>query len=367
MKLLNLLPLLLSGSLAIEEQQDFGLNSYVIQIDSKTTMEVSFEEMLELKRQGINFMDITNHEFTTKATFDKTVFPSKLSQQDQVEALKSDLEKDVLGATLDKFTSFYTRYAKSDTGKESSIWLYDTLKNYTNHREDITVSLFSHEWQQYSAIVRIEGTENPDKIVVVGAHQDSINLVMPSLMPAPGADDDGSGAMTTLEVLRVIANSDYRPKNTIEFHWYSAEELGLLGSQDVFRNYSSSNINVRSMLQQDMTGFSSLSKQNTGHDELGVITDCVDPDLTEFIKLVVDNYCSIPYVETSCGYACSDHASALKFGYQSAFVIESAFENIDNKIHTTSDLPNILDLDHMLEHAKLTLGYAIELGSLSDL
>lgn len=48
-------------------------------------------------------------------------------------------------------------------------------------------------------------------------------------------------------------------------------------------------------------------------------------------------YCSIPYVLTKCGYACSDHASASKAGYPSAFVIESDFKYSDNKIHTSQD------------------------------
>ncbi|KAL7920715.1 hypothetical protein ACQKWADRAFT_297744 [Trichoderma austrokoningii] len=56
---------------------------------------------------------------------------------------------------------------------------------------------------------------------------------------SPGADDDGSGSVTTLEALRVIAYSDFTSKNTIEFHWHSGEEGGLLGSQDIFSSYKS--------------------------------------------------------------------------------------------------------------------------------
>ncbi len=33
-------------------------------------------------------------------------------------------------------------------------------------------------------------------------------------------------------------------------------------------------------------------------EALGVITDFVDRDLTEFIKTVISGYCSIPYSET---------------------------------------------------------------------
>ena len=93
--------------------------------------------------------------------------------------------------------------------------------------------------------------------VVIGAHQDSINLFLPSILSAPGADDDGSGTVTILEALRVLLTSDDfargNAENTVEFHWYSAEEGGLLGSQAIFSEYAKTGRDVRAMLQQDMT------------------------------------------------------------------------------------------------------------------
>jgi leucyl aminopeptidase len=62
------------------------------------------------------------------------------------------------------------------------------------------------------------------------------------------------------------------------------------------------------------------------------------------------------------GYACSDHASASKAGYPSAFVIESDFGYSDQKIHTTEDKLEYLDFDHMLQHARMTLGLVYELA-----
>jgi leucyl aminopeptidase len=43
--------------------------------------------------------------------------------------------------------------------------------------------------------------------------------------------------------------------------------------------------------------------------------------LTEFNKKLVDMYLDIPWVDTKCGYACSDHASFSKAGYPSSFTI----------------------------------------------
>jgi leucyl aminopeptidase len=43
-------------------------------------------------------------------------------------------------------------------------------------------------------------------------------------------------------------------------------------------------------------------------------------------------------------------------------VIESEFSVSDQKIHTTEDLIKYLSFDHMLQHARLTLGLAYELA-----
>lgn len=227
-----------------------------------------------------------------------------------------------------------------------------------------SVKAFSHPWGQSSIIATIPGKSN--QTIVIGAHQDSINLFLPSLLSAPGADDDGSGTVTILEALRVLLKSKDIAKgkapNTVEFHWYSAEEGGLLGSQAIFQSYEKQGRDVKAMLQQDMTGYVQKTIDAGEPESVGVITDFVDPGLTEFIKEVITDYCSIPYVLTKCGYACSDHASASKAGYPSAFVIESDFKYSDNKIHTSSDTIEYLSFDHMLQHAKLTLALAYELA-----
>jgi leucyl aminopeptidase len=146
--------------------------------------------------------------------------------------------------------------------------------------------------------------------------------------------------------------------NTLEFHWYSAEEGGLLGSQAIFQQYAKDKRDVRAMFQQDMTGY--VKPGTTG--SVGVITDYVDAGLTDFIKKVITAYCSIPYVTTKCGYACSDHASASKAGYPSAFVIESKMEDTSDYIHSTQDTMSTVNFDHVLEHAKMTVGFAYELA-----
>lgn len=111
--------------------------------------------------------------------------------------------------------------------------------------------------------------------MVVGAHQDSVNHADPMNGRAPGADDDGSGTVTILEVLRVMLSDENlvngSAERAIEFHWYAAEEGGLLGSLEVWEEYRSRGVDVKGMLQQDMTGFWNKTIEET--KEFGLMMD----------------------------------------------------------------------------------------------
>lgn len=183
----------------------------------------------------------------------------------------------------------------------------------------------------------------------MGAHLDS--TAGSTTARSPGTDDNGSGSVTILEALRVIAQSDYSPKNTIEFHWYSGEEGGLLGSQAIFSNYKTNQKNVLAMLDQDMTGYSPSN-------QLAVYTDNVDAALTQYVRVIATRYPGAAPLTTRCGYGCSDHASARSNGFRkflsysrkqptyfaympliaSAFVNEDTFEKSNPNIHSASDV-----------------------------
>lgn len=224
-------------------------------------------------------------------------YPEKLAYNETVSPMLKELSKSNMQRHLERFTAFYTRYYKSTYGAQSSAWLLEKV-NETIHGSEAAkhgsfVKAFEHPWGQNSIIATIPGKTN--KTVVIGAHQDSINLFFPSFLAAPGADDDGSGTVTILEALRVLLKSDAvasgNASNTIEFQWYSAEEGGLLGSQAIFSAYEKEGRDVRAMLQQDMTGYVQKTLDAGEPESVGVITDYVDPALTDFIKKVVTGVC----------------------------------------------------------------------------
>lgn len=333
-------------------------------------------------------------------------YPKELSQQDTVNMLIPNITKENMELNLAAFSSFHTRYYKSEFGLNASLWLADKIleianlgnepsplgedvdngKYRTKRSQPITVKTFPHAWGQKSVIATIPGKSsvalsgipsNEDEgldaqmrdfynakgnVIVISAHLDSTNLLFPTIMPAPGADDNGSGTVTILEVFRILVESGFEPENTIQFHWYSAEEGGLLGSQAVLTEYKRRGVAIKALLQQDMTGYIGRGVENDSDSSFGLMTDYVDKHLTDLMKLIISTYAEIGYTEDKCGYGCSDHASATKVGYPSAFVMEAPMKKSNPFIHSVMDTIDRLSFEHMAQHARLTLGYAVELG-----
>ncbi|KZT62398.1 Zn-dependent exopeptidase [Calocera cornea HHB12733] len=337
--------------------------------EDETPVWMTEREKIRAKALGRKFFDITDTPTFMPAPASLAALKAypKVNKQGLVKPVIANLTVDGMITNLQKFTSFRTRYYRSETGKQSQQWLVQRIGEITEQYAStdladlITITEFTHPWGQNSVILRIKGASEEataqNGTVLIGAHQDSANMI--PFLPAPGADDDGSGSVTILEAYRGLLASNYTPVQDVEFHWYSAEEGGLLGSQAVASTYAQRGINIHSMIQLDMTAW---VKKGT-REEIGIVTDYVDADLTQFIRTLVDAYCSIPSVDTQCGYACSDHASWSKVGYRSAFAIESTFENSDKNVHSTNDRLDIspeFDFNHMLEFSKLTVGYIVE-------
>ena len=244
----------------------------------------------------INFMDITSTQDlgASRLTAATTVtYPKKPAHNSTIRPMLAKVDKASMRENLETFTAFHTRFYKSSYGVESSKWLLgkvnDTVARSGALEHGATVKPFMHEWGQSSVIASIPGKSN--KTIVIGAHQDSINLFMPYFLAAPGADDDGSGSVTILEALRVLLQSEDVVKgkaaNTIEFHWYSAEEGGLLGSQAIFSAYEKQGRDVKAMFHQDMTWYVQKTLEAGEPESFGVIEDFVDLGLTEFIKEII--------------------------------------------------------------------------------
>ncbi|ORY56546.1 hypothetical protein BCR35DRAFT_284118 [Leucosporidium creatinivorum] len=335
--------------------------------DNAEPLEITEGEKALLVLQGKRFIDVTEEE-SLLLLQEKQTFPSKLTYTSKaLDFLFQDIDLKEMKTFLTAFSSFRTRYYRSETGKQSQQFLLKTLKDIakTNPKLPITITEFPHPWGQNSIIVRFEpeatvaGNKTSDEIVILGAHQDSTNLL--PFLAAPGADDDGSGTTTLVSAFTALVKHSFIPsRNPVEFIFASAEEGGLLGSQAVAQSYAKEGKKVRSMLQMDMT---SVVKEGT-KPTIGLIRDFVDPEWTEHVALIIDEYSEIGYTDTECGYACSDHASWTKIGAPSAFTIESTFADSSKAIHSSSDTISQpgFSFEHMAQFTRISIAMAVEMG-----
>lgn len=74
-----------------------------------------------------------------------------------------------------------------------------------------------------NVVAEIPGRDLPNEIVIVGGHLDSWH-------PATGAQDNGTGVATVLDVARAIKASGHPPRRTLRFLLFGGEEQGILGS-----------------------------------------------------------------------------------------------------------------------------------------
>lgn len=288
-------------------------------------------------------MDITDHITLDNPDFVGEVdpIPERPSKQSIVLPLIRNIKTENLVATVQKLSSFHTRYYTTDDGVEAAKYISRAFQAIisTSRRTDASVTFFEHSWKQPSVIARIEGSgPNRDQVVIISAHEDSIN--QGGFLNAPGADDDASGVSCVIEAFRAILESGYKPSRTLEFHTYAAEEVGLRGSQDVANKYRSLGKFVHGHLQLDMTMYTKTP------ENIVIMTDNVDSDLTSFLVKLVPEYTKKNVVFSKCGYACSDHASWNRAGYRTCMPAETLFEDSNPYMHSVKDLLDKLTPEH---------------------
>src|SRR5215472_6724406 len=109
------------------------------------------------------------------------------------------------------------------------------------------------EIQNVYAILKGTDPAQANRIYLVTGHYDSRNSdVMNSTLPAPGANDDGSGTSVSLECARVL--SKHRFPATIIFLTVAGEEQGLYGSAHFAKMSKAVGWELEAVLNNDIVG-----------------------------------------------------------------------------------------------------------------
>jgi leucyl aminopeptidase len=301
-------------------------------------------------KQPKRIIDITDLQDT------KVEFPKEISYPDPrrphiVEPLLEKVERESpesLKQIITHLQSYGNRAYNQDTGVKSALWIRDEFQKIinslpTNRKQLFSVDLVNHSWLQPSIIVRMKGKDTQK--VIIGAHIDTVAR-------SPGADDNGSGIATVLETFRIIAQSDFIPDKTVEFHGYAAEEIGMRGSQEIVSSYKKSYYSVYAMMNFDMNGYNAENKIAV---DVGYGTNL---ELTAFLRKIIKAYCTLPSFDKSY-FGGSDHMSFYQQGYPACLAYES---KLNPHYHSSNDTIDKIDMNYIKQWVRMGVAFIIELS-----
>lgn len=313
-----------------------------------------YELLSEQEKQPLQSLQV---QAKKQSTLLKTF---SLEKKENVAQALTELKQENLQKTVEWLMSFPSRNSRQTDPNKHVVELEEKLREVLSSYPGMwSIEQISHsKTAQRSLRVRLTGKKFPKEVVVLGGHLDSINHSWGGDKKAPGADDNASGSANLMETLRVLV-AQGTPERTVEFFWYAAEEVGLVGSSEIATQYKTEGVDVISVLQLDMTSF-----PGSGEFVIGNVTDFTSQWLRQLLVEINDLYLQVRMIEDQCGYACSDHASWYRQGYSTLLPFEATTSTMNRKIHTERDVvDSTISFRHSLIFSKIALVYAMELAN----
>jgi hypothetical protein len=208
----------------------------------------------------------------------------------------------------------------------------------------------------------IEGSDPKlkNEFIVIGAHYDHLGMGGPnsgSRMPDTsaihyGADDNASGVATIIEVANAINSMKTKPKRSIILVAFGAEELGLVGSKQFFKNPLVDAKQIKAMINLDMVGRMRVEK---------IISIGGTGTALEFDNLLnlLEPKSKMKFARNPDGYGPSDHSSFYIEGIPVLYFSTGAHSDY----HTPFDTYDKLDYSSMKLIADLTYQTVLNLAN----
>jgi Zn-dependent M28 family amino/carboxypeptidase len=225
----------------------------------------------------------------------------------------------------------------------------------------VTRQTFEFRGSRYANLVaELAGSASPARVLVVGAHYDTVRTT-------PGADDNASGVAGMLALARMLRGT--RPARTVRFVAFALEEPPVYRTRNMASYHYASSLAERGeeldgMICLEMIGcfldakgsqhyplpFMGLKFPDRGNF-IAMVGNLTSKGFTEGIARSFREATDLPVVTLNApafviGIDFSDHWSFHKFGYRAFMVTDTAFyRNVH--YHAPTDLPETLDYGRM--------------------
>jgi hypothetical protein len=243
-----------------------------------------------------------------------------------------------------------------------------------------------HDSLHLFAARRFLATENPTaaplssearqamqaRVAAIRVNLDSVRALRPARRDSinNGADDDGSGSVTVLEVAQAFARGTVKPKRSLLFVWHTGEEKGLLGSRHFTDHPTVPRDSIVAQINIDMVGRGGAADLGAGSDrylqlvgsrrlstELGDLVEAVNK--TESMPFTFD------YTFDANGhpdniYCRSDHYNYARYGIPVVFMTTG----LHGDYHQVTDEPQYIDYAHMARVGRFVVDLATRVANL---
>jgi hypothetical protein len=187
-----------------------------------------------------------------------------------------------------------------------------------------------------------------------------------------GADDDGSGTVTVLEMAEAFAKSGVKPKRSILFVWHTGEEKGLLGARWYTDHPTVPRDSIVAQLNIDMVGRGATGDLPGGSPDylqlvgsrrlskqLGDIVEAVNTRQARPLKF---DYGMDATGHPERIYCRSDHYEYARYGIPITFFTTG----LHGDYHQVTDEPQYIDYPHMERIGQLIFDVANEIANRPD-
>jgi len=240
----------------------------------------------------------------------------------------------------------------------------------------------------FNMVARVQGADSPRPTSLTAEQESRIRAITDSLHARHGArrdsinngaDDDGSGSMSVLEIAEALATAKAKPKRSILFVWHTGEEAGLWGSEHFTDHPTVPRESIVAQLNMDMVGRGAasdvtgeLKEGGLAHGGPGYVQLIGSRRLsTELGDLIEEVNRSgklgvrFDYSQDANGhpqniYCRSDHYEYARYGIPIVFITTGGHADY----HQVTDEPQYIDYARMAQVATLVHDAAVKVANL---
>ena len=224
--------------------------------------------------------------------------------------------------------------------------------------------------EAYNVMGFLEGTDKKEEVLVISSHYDHVGVSSTGEV-FNGADDDGSGTVSVMEIAQAFATAakeGNRPRRSILFLNVTGEEKGLLGSQYYSENPVFPIANTVNNINIDMVGRIDYEYQNAENKDYVYV---IGSEMLSSHLKKINEYNNITYTNLILDYRYdaeddpnrfyyrSDHYNFAKFNIPVIFF----FNGVHDDYHQVTDTVDKIEFPLMQKRAQLIFHTAWDLAN----